>query len=76
MATPTATAIRQEAAITRIAAAASKIGIGGEIHSTARDPEGRIAEILEWAADTLEQIAAASSPPAKTGKGAAKEKEL
>ena len=76
MATPTATAIRQEAAAARIEAAAARIGIGGGAEHAARDPETRIAEILEWAADTLEQIAAASSPPAKTGKGAAKEKEL
>ena len=64
MATPTAIAIRQETAAARIEAAARTLGIDGAMNSQARDPETRIAEILEYAAALVEAVAARQTPPA------------
>ncbi len=61
MATPTATAIRQETAAARIAQAAAKLGITVPQETGARDPETKLADLLEWIAETLEQIAGAAN---------------
>jgi hypothetical protein len=63
MATTVATAQRREAAIRRVQAAATALGIDpAPLTGTSRDPEVKIAEIFEGIADALEKMTPAAAP--------------
>jgi len=63
MATPTATAKRQQAAAAQIAAECARLGIPVMEASSARDPQVRIAEILESTAAALAAVNSAVIEP-------------